>query len=348
MKKILIIEDDEILRDNTKELLELAGFEVFTAGNGKIGVQKAINTKPDLILCDILMPVWDGYKVLKVLKTQPETQFTPFLFLTAKTDMDDIRLGMNLGADDYITKPFKENELVQAIQRRLEKFKLLRSKPAKESDTLKTDRISTIEELKSHLRNKGDLILFKKKRIIYREEERANSIYLLEKGLIKCHKMDAEGKELITGLCKKGDFFGFYSFRDTMPYGETTTALEGGRAYCISRQAFIEIFNENPDLTFEFANLFTDSLANMREHLLDTAYGSVLKKTTHTLLQFAEKMLSGTGDTINVARNDLACVAGISTESLIRSLAVLKKDKMIEIEGRSIKFLNLKKLKDLG
>ncbi|HSI69331.1 MAG TPA: response regulator [Gillisia sp.] len=347
MKKILIIEDDESLRDNTKELLELSNFEVFTAGNGKTGVQKAISIRPDLILCDIMMPVWDGYKVLEILRLQPETLTTPFLFLTAKTDIADIRFGMNLGADDYITKPFKENELVQAIQRRLEKFELLRNHPDGQSKSSKNGTIASVEELKTYFRNKGSLIKFKKKAIIYLEEEHANNIYLLEKGLIKCHKMDAEGKELITGLCKKGDFFGFYSFRDTSPYGESTTALEGGRAFRLPRLHLIEIFNQNPDLTFDFANLFTDTLAHMREHLLDTAYGSVLKKTTHTLLQFAEKMLAGTNDTISVARNDLACVAGISTESLIRSLAVLKKDKVIEIEGRNIKFLNLKKLQDL-
>lgn len=347
MKKILIIEDDESLRDNTKELLELSNFEVFTAGNGKTGVQKAISIRPDLILCDIMMPVWDGYKVLEILRLQPETQTTPFLFLTAKTDIADIRFGMNLGADDYITKPFNEKELVQAIQKRLEKFELLRSQPAPALEPHKNGRIASVEELKTYFRTNGELIKFHKKALIYQEEDHANYIYLLEKGLVKCHKMDAEGKELITGLCNKGDFFGFYSFRDTIPYGETTTAIEGGRAYYISRGLFIEIFNQNPDLTFDFTNLFTDTLADMREHLLDTAYGSVLKKTTHTLLQFAEKMLAGTSDTINVARNDLACVAGISTESLIRSLAVLKKDKVIEIEGRSIKFLNLKKLQEL-
>jgi DNA-binding response OmpR family regulator len=347
MNTILIIEDDEILRENTKELLELSNFRVITAINGKIGAQKAINNRPDLILCDILMPVWDGYKVLKVLRSQEDTKLIPFLFLTARTDMADVRFGMNLGADDYITKPFKEQELIQAVQKRLEKFDLLRHHPVEDSKNLRAGRISTIQELKTHFRDIGSKLHFKRKKIIYREEDHATHVYLIEKGIIKCFKMDSDGKELITALCKKDEFFGFYSFRESLPYGETTTALEGGRAYYIPRKHFVEIFNENPDLTLEFANLFTDALTNMRQHLLDTAYGSVLKKTVHTLLQYAEKMLNGTSDTINVARNDLACVAGISTESLIRSLSVLKKDKVIEIDGRSIKFLNMKKLQNL-
>ncbi|MCM4160849.1 response regulator [Antarcticibacterium flavum] len=347
MKKILIIEDDEILRENTRELLELSNFNVITAINGKIGVQKALDHQPDLILCDILMPVWDGYKVLEILRAREETKLIPFLFLTAKTDMADIRFGMNLGADDYITKPFKENELVQAIQSRLEKFDLLLNPAKGKFKDSRAGRISTIEELKAHMRLKGEVLHFRRKGIIYREEDHATNVYLLEKGIIKCCKMDSDGKELITALYKKGEFFGFYSFRETLPYGETTTALEGGKAYFIPRQHFVGIFNENPDLTLEFANLFTDALTHMREHLLETAYGSVHKKTVHTLLQFAEKMLTEKSDTIKVARNDLASVAGISTESLIRSLAVLKREHLIEIDGRSIKFLNFQKLQNL-
>ncbi len=104
-KKILIIEDNEDIRENLAEILELAGYESFTAENGKIGVEIAEKLMPDLILCDVMMPVLDGFGVLSILNKKPQTADIPFIFLTAKAEKADFRYGMNLGADDYITKP---------------------------------------------------------------------------------------------------------------------------------------------------------------------------------------------------------------------------------------------------
>ncbi len=121
MKKILLIEDEPIVRETTVDLLELEGFEVTAASNGKIGLQAARKFLPDLILCDIMMPELDGYEVLDGLLSQPATASIPFIFLSAKTDKHAIRHGMELGADDYLTKPFSRSELIGAIQARLKK-----------------------------------------------------------------------------------------------------------------------------------------------------------------------------------------------------------------------------------
>ncbi len=119
--KILVIEDNIDVRENIEELLQLSGFKVTTAENGKIGVAKALEETPDLILCDIMMPEMDGYGVLRILSNNPSTMNTPFIFLTAKAEKDDFRKGMGLGADDYITKPFDDVELLDAIDIRLKK-----------------------------------------------------------------------------------------------------------------------------------------------------------------------------------------------------------------------------------
>ena len=121
MKKILLIEDNPDVRENTFEILELAGYEVKTAANGKIGVDLAQKERPDLIVCDIMMPELDGYGVLHILSKKSETANIPFIFLTAKTEKADIRKGMNLGADDYLTKPFDDTDLLNAIEARLRK-----------------------------------------------------------------------------------------------------------------------------------------------------------------------------------------------------------------------------------
>lgn len=119
--KILVIEDDVKVQDNLVDILELEGFETIAAGNGLHGIQLAKSEHPDLIICDVMMPELDGYGVLEQLRHDQATVTIPFIFLTAKADRPDLRQGMELGADDYLTKPFTPTELRQAIATRLEK-----------------------------------------------------------------------------------------------------------------------------------------------------------------------------------------------------------------------------------
>ena len=123
MIKVLVIEDEEPVRKTISDLLEIKGYNVFSASGGKEGVKRAKELIPDLILCDIMMPDYDGYKVLKKLLAESKTALIPFIFLTAKAEMSDLRLGMELGADDYVVKPFKAKELYKAIETRLAKHK---------------------------------------------------------------------------------------------------------------------------------------------------------------------------------------------------------------------------------
>ena len=126
--KILLIEDDMTVRENTAEILELSDYEVQTASDGLKGVEEAISFQPDIIVCDIMMPELDGYGVIENLSKLEDTKYIPFIFLSAKTDHKDIRKGMNMGADDYLTKPFEEEELLSAIESRLAKTSILRQR----------------------------------------------------------------------------------------------------------------------------------------------------------------------------------------------------------------------------
>ena len=136
MNKVLIIEDNDNIRENVVEILELSGYEVFAAANGKTGVETALKMLPDLILCDIMMPVLDGYGVLHLLTKNPETADIPFIFLTAKAERTDFRKGMDMGADDYITKPFDDVELLNAVESRLRKVEVLNQKYQKSLEGL--------------------------------------------------------------------------------------------------------------------------------------------------------------------------------------------------------------------
>jgi DNA-binding response OmpR family regulator len=126
-KTILLIEDNQDVRENTAEILELANYKVLQAENGKIGVEIAQKTKPDLIICDIMMPVLDGYGVIHLLTKNAETATIPFIFLTAKSERLDFRKGMEMGADDYITKPFDDIELLNAVESRIKKHELVKA-----------------------------------------------------------------------------------------------------------------------------------------------------------------------------------------------------------------------------
>ena len=152
MTKILVIEDEESIRENILELLEAENFEGIGATNGKIGIKLAIAQIPDLILCDMMMPEIDGHGVLKALRSEPITATIPFIFLTAKAEKSDIRTGMELGADDYITKPCTPQELLKAVAIRLDKHKAISSKSQKTLDELRSNiSMSLPHELRTPL-----------------------------------------------------------------------------------------------------------------------------------------------------------------------------------------------------
>ena len=123
MKTILVIEDEPEMRRNITTLLRFKGYKPVAAENGRVGVDAARRERPDLILCDVMMPELDGYGVLRALQTDPDLSFIPFIFLTAKGEKEDLRSGMNLGADDYLTKPVGRDDLLAAVRTRLTRQK---------------------------------------------------------------------------------------------------------------------------------------------------------------------------------------------------------------------------------
>lgn len=346
MKKILLIEDDDILRENTAELLELSDYEVIIANNGQRGVDLAKQHQPDIIICDIMMPVLDGYSVLRILSESDETKFIPFVFLSAKTEHQDVRKGMDLGADDYITKPFTEDELISAIKSRIAKATLLRearNSTAKNHGDSQED-IRTLNDLKNFFDDNGAVFNYTKNETIYREGDHSNYIYLIAKGVVKCYKLDENGKELTTALYKEDDFFGYTSFMETIPYRETATAIEEVELLGITKSALKTILGNNHQVALEIIQLLNDDITGVKDQLLQMAYGTVKRKTASTILRFAEEINFKPEDPIRISRNDLASVAGIATETFIRTMSQFKEEGLIEIEGRNIKVTNLEKL----
>ena len=350
MKKILFIEDDTVVRENTAELLELSDYEVVTAANGKIGVELAKKELPDIIICDIMMPELDGYGVLQALAQKPETQQIPFIFLSAKTEHKDIRRGMDLGADDYLTKPFEEEELISAIESRLAKVSILKKLRESGKSPLPVEedqKINSLNDLREFMKG-HDQHTFKTGETIYEVGKQGNYFFLVDRGVVKNHRIDDYGKELITSIYKEGDFFGNTSFSRNTPYEEYATAMEETRLYAVTKEELKDILIRNNKITLDLLDVFGDNISGIKEQLLEMAYGSVRKKTARTILLFSQKIRRYPTQSIRISRSDLASVAGMASESLIRTLSDFKKEGLIEIEGRNIKILDVEKLKNIS
>lgn len=348
MKTVLLIEDDVVLKENTAELLELSNYKVITASNGKVGVELAKKYIPNIIICDIMMPELDGYGALEALSKSKATKHIPFVFLSAKTERSDVRKGMNLGADDYITKPFTEDDIISAIESRLAKVSIL--KELRKSDIIEPEKneIKTLNDLKNFFDDYGVEFNFKKEDVIYYEGDHSNYIYLVNKGAVKCFRIDEQGKELVTSLYKEDDLFGYTSFTTNTPHQETATAIENTKLLGVSVLEFNELLEKNHKILIELIELLTDDLSSVKKQLLQMAYGTVNKKTAATILKFAEKINRKPEDPIKISRNDLASVAGIATETLIRALTEFKKLGIIKAEGRNIKVIDIQKLKSIS
>ena len=347
--KVLLIEDDTTLRESTAELLELANYKVITAPDGEKGVLTAKAAHPDVIICDIMMPKLDGYGVLKALSADNKTKAIPFIFLTAKTEHKEVRLGMELGADDYLTKPFKESELVGAIESRIAKANILKeSQQNNTDDTSGNDtQVKSIHQLKNFIDDNGDDFYFQMGDVIYREGDNSNLVYLVIKGNVKTHKLDEQGKELITGIYRADDFFGFTSFTKNIPYREYATAMEDSTLIGLHKDQLKILLEQNSELVMELLQLLSEDLIQIKEQLLQMAYGSVRKKTASTLLKFADKLQKDEAGNIHVLRSDLASVAGMATETLIRTLSNFKKEGIIEIQDRDIRILDMDRLEKI-
>lgn len=350
MKTILLIEDNEEIRDNMAEILEMSNYKVLTAQDGKEGVALVVQHKPDLIVCDIMMPVLDGYGVIHMLQKNPETQNIPFIFLTAKAERAEIRKGMDLGADDYITKPFSGTELLNAIETRLRKSDLVKKDIAAGMEGV-DDLISTIngtDALKNFAQDRSSNV-YKKKQIIYSEGNKPYRMYYVQRGKVKVYKTNEEGKEFVTGLYSEGDFFGYMAMLEGTSYKETAEALEETELANIPREDFEQLINNNKEVMQKFIKLLANNVTDMEQQLLNIAYNSLRKKVADAIMTIYTKYGNGNKNfKIDISRENLANIAGTAKESVIRTLSDFKDEKLIDIIQGDILVLDDKKLTNLA
>ncbi|MBK6829132.1 MAG: response regulator [Chitinophagaceae bacterium] len=325
MKIILVIDDNPDIRENTAEILELAGYKTFTAENGKKGVDAALKEKPDVIVCDIMMPDLDGYGVLHMLRKNEATQHTPFIFLTAKT------------------------VLLNAIEARLKKSAVLETKYAPSLQGV-NQFIRDIRDsgLMSQLADQYEVLTLSKKQHLYQEGKRPRFLYYLVKGKIKGFKVHEDGKEYITDLFSEGDFMGYPALIEDKNYDDSTVVLEEAEVMQIPREDFLQMIYGDISIAAKFIRIITQNVKEKEERLMSLAYSSLRKRVAKALVDIHGKFNStGENKPIEISRDDIAHYVGTATESLIRTLSDFKGEKLIEIREGKINISNLEKLRNL-
>lgn len=342
-KKILVIEDQPDVRENIAELLELSNYEAITAANGKEGIKKALEVQPDLILCDIMMPEMDGYEVLYLVGKNPAIARTPFIFLTAKAERSDFRKGMNMGADDYITKPFEEMELLGAIERRLTKSGNLASQSTHEAFVQQARKFDELKELTASSKTR----LFAKKDIIYRQGDFASYAYFIKRGKVKTYRINPDGKEFVDNILSEGHYLGENALIQDTDRTEFAQALEETELSLIPRKDFQGLVFQNREVSGHFIKMLSRSLIEKENSLMEMAYDTVRKRTADALMKLYQTYQQDKKAAFEVSRADLAGMVGTATESVIRILSEFKKDGLIKIDGSTVEILKPEKLETI-
>ena len=337
-KKVLLIDDSKDVRENVAEILSLSDYQVLTSENGKEGVEVAQKELPDIIVCDISMPLLDGFGVIHLLSRSPETSKIPVILLTARTDRDNFRKGMELGADDFITKPFEEAELLRAIETRLRKSNLFETSNQQNGDgflaLMNDDRsLDFIKEMTTN----GTSFEFQRKEHIYREGTQPRYVYFIESGKVKTVMLSNDGKELMTGLYGEGDIFGHLAMLEDAEYMESALAVEPVKLYALNKTDFFSLLGANPGASAKFIRVMANQLTEAEDKLLRLAYDSVRKRVAEALVEVYRTYTLGNGSReIEISRQELASYVGTATETVIRTLSSFKQEGLINIVQSNI------------
>ncbi|TDW96690.1 response regulator [Dinghuibacter silviterrae] len=348
MRRLLVIDDHDDIRENTAEILMLGGYHVVTAPNGKKGVELALQQPPELVICDIMMPELDGYGVLHLLRKNEATRDIPFIFLTAKTERADFRKGMEMGADDYITKPFDDIELLNAIDIRLKKYDILHGKYAGDekggSEMIADLSASGVIHLDA---STSETLELSRKMSLYQEGKRPKYLYLLKSGKVKAFRINEDGKEYITNLYVPGDYIGYLPLLENKSYEDNAIVLEDAELALFPREEFLEAIYRDMQVSARFIQLIARNVREKEERLLSLAYGSLRKRIARGLLDIHHKFAGEPGKSLSMSREDIAQYVGTATESLIRTLSDFKSEKLIDITDGKIRITDVSKLENL-
>ncbi|MFI5221672.1 MAG: response regulator [Bacteroidia bacterium] len=346
---ILIIEDNVTMRENIRDILSLADYNTISAENGMIGLELAKKYLPDLILSDIMMPELDGYGVLRAIENMPALANIPVVFITAKSEISDFRKSMDLGADDYLIKPFSGDDILKVVAARIKKNKNMR---------VPYHNLEGMLFQRSKRKEFSDLNLFKdfqtvkkikRKELIYREGDVPHFLYYVISGKVKSFKTNEFSRDYLTGIYNEGDFFGYLSIIENSNRIDSTMTMEDSEIACIPKEYFYQMLHSNNEIALKFIKYISDNLHETEDKLLKLAYDSARKRTSEALLFIYHKYQVGdkNNEAVPINREDISAIAGITAESVSRNLTSFREEGLIEINNNMVKILDLLKLENL-
>lgn len=344
MKTVLIIQNNADIRESCCNILNLSGYHVLQSDCGKSGVKLATQHQPDLILCDIVMPDLDGYGIFYLLSKNKITAEIPFIFLTATADRIDYRKAMEMGADDYLTKPFDDVELLHAIEARINKCqrqKVLYSSTFQNLEQLSSDAGDGVKELKE-LINDLKIKRIKKKQVLYDEGDNPPGLYLIVDGKLKTVKRTLDGRQLITGLYKADDYMGLNAVLLDEAFTESAEATENASLYLLPKELLINLLNKYPEVSRQFIKMLSNEIHEKEEQLLELAYLSVRKRIAQVLLRLSRK--SPVASMLDISREELAALAGVAIETVSRTLSDFKEEGFIEKNGNQVELIDIARI----
>lgn len=344
MNKILVIEDHFEVRENLQELLELCNYIVISAPDGERGIELALSRQPDLILCDITMPGIDGFEVLANLCQHPESADIPFIFLSARTEKQDIRKGMQLGADDYLTKPFEEEELLKAIQVRLHKSHLTRPSMPISCEGLDSFLFQAKKEGGIQLETEvlTGIQKFGPGEMVFRENEIPEYLYFVASGKIRTYQPGQPSSQLLSTVFEKGSFLGYDALIRGTAHQHCAEALEPSEVSLISKNDFFLLLLHNRTFSVRFIQLLANRVREQEKQLLNMVQLLSQKAVAETILSLYPSFARAENDAIPLE----AVQSKVSVASLNFALALRHFDnqKVISLVPEGIRLLDKQKL----
>jgi len=345
MNKILVIEDHLEVRENVQELLELCDYHVLTASNGEEGVELALSRQPDLILCDITMPGIDGFEVLGILCQHPETSTIPFIFLSARTEKADIRKGMLQGADDYLTKPFEEEELLRAIQVRLQKNHLLKTTFPTSSESLGSFLSCAKKEGGMPLETEisPGVKKYSPGQAIFSENETPENLFFLASGKVRVFRPGQPGQNPIATIYEKGSFFGYKSLLQETLYQHRAEALEASEVSVIPKNDFFLLLLHNRTFSSRFIQMLANQVKEQEKQLLDMVQLLSQRAVAETILELYPSFVKAEEEDA-IPMETLHSKTPVASINLTMALRYFDREKVIALAPHGIKLLDRQRL----
>jgi CheY-like chemotaxis protein len=346
MKKILLIEDDEDFRASTVDILSLSNYEVQSCKNGKEGVQKSLSWKPDLIICDIILPHLDGYGVLRALRNSDYLKDVLIICISGHQEIEHYRKCMEFGADDFLLKPFSPTELLKAIETRFDRHAIHSEHLTTQSSTGR----EKYDDILVKVLEGRPVVPGRKGSPMFEAGQTPRFVCYVISGMIRTIRFDYSGKELTTGIYTKGQFVGLSEALTGAPFMDSAIVLLNAELVLLPIVDFLQFASREPVFLSALVNQLASDLLSGNRLLLNLAYQDMRGKVALALIRLhqAYKLEDPQSTFVKQPRTIIASIAGVAKESATRTMIDFVDEGLVEVTPEGYRILNIERLERLA